>query len=93
MKYKLLHLPTGTFMCYSPAEKKRGELVLYSEYETITHHSYSDVFTNKKYLLQCITQAIAICKMDPKIPEYEFENGLKLDLIREHLQIIEVNDV
>jgi hypothetical protein len=93
MKCKILHLPTATYMYYV-----EGENYLFSEFEILSDRfclgaSVKVVFRSKKDANLYIKDTINFCKVEPSHTGLIFEEGKKFSpLLKEHLEIIEVDD-
>lgn len=100
MSYKILHLPTATYMYWDTTEIDSP--VIYSEYEThkninnkhdFNSNQYSCIFSSLAYVEECINVSLELCKQAPSGLEYEFDPGIKSNILFCHFEIQEVKDV
>jgi hypothetical protein len=93
MKYKILHLPTATYMYYNIADIYYS--VMYTEYEALhdSRGSFECIFETLESVGRYIDMGISISKLNkPDDFEYEFEPGVKSNVLFCHFEIQEVKD-
>ena len=88
-KYKILHLPTATYMYYDAVE---CDSVLYTEFEAVSKKpiiKYSNIFSDLLFVKDCIK---GVENMNEPEGEYKFEEGNWINILSCHLEIVEVSD-
>jgi hypothetical protein len=94
MSYKIFHLPTATYMYYNVADDRTS--VMYTEYEASndSRGKFRCIFNSLEFVGKYIEVGIGISTLNgPDNPEYEFEPGIKSNVLFCHFEIQEVKDV
>lgn len=93
--YKILHLPSGTYMYYNTLDKAAS--VMFTEYEVSqasNQDKFSNLFDTLEFAGHYIDIGLNISKLNGSDnPEFEFESEIKSNVLFSHFEIQEVKDV